>query len=278
VYRLVGSISTVNLQADKPISEEQTVSTTNDQSNYRELSGEDLSVFLYKSLGIEDRSPFLIGCRLCTIAGFGIIAGLLSIKAWAQPLIIFTSTGEQGHTRWSTQAMDNSYLPVPSLSSRDSIQDSSTQAQSHTTVQHQVIARRRQQWQPAINAAANRHDVDARWVTALIEIESGFNPKAVSPKGAIGLMQLMPATAARYGVRNARELFDPERNLDIGVRHLKDLLIAHEGNVALAMASYNAGSGAVAKHGKRIPRFNETMLYVPAVLAAIASYPPAEKP
>jgi soluble lytic murein transglycosylase-like protein len=122
--------------------------------------------------------------------------------------------------------------------------------------------------QPIVDSTALRFGVDSRWVTALIEVESGFNPRAVSPKGAIGLMQLMPATAARYGVVNRLELFDPERNLDIGVRHLQHLLREHDGNLALAMASYNAGSGAVAKHGNRIPRFNETMLYVPAVLAA----------
>ncbi len=80
-------------------------------------------------------------------------------------------------------------------------------------------------------------------------------------------MQLMPATAARYGVTDAG---DAAQNIDAGVRHLRDLLNAHQGNVALALAAYNAGQGAVAKHRGRIPPYPETMLYVPAVLAAAA--------
>jgi soluble lytic murein transglycosylase-like protein len=222
-------------------------------------------------------TPFAV-YKSSALVSLGFLLSSLSFTALAQPVAIFTSTDSKGHTRWATQAWDTSYQQIPNLSLVDAAPSHSLSSPTSNTSRNSAIAKRRQQWQSLINSVANRHGIDARWVAALIEIESGFNPKAVSPKGAIGLMQLMPATAARYGVRNARELFDPERNLDIGVRHLKDLLIAHEGNVALAMASYNAGSGAVAKHGKRIPRFNETMLYVPAVLAAIASYPPAEKP
>ena len=114
---------------------------------------------------------------------------------------------------------------------------------------------------------ARLHNVPQDLVAALVGVESGFNTRAVSPKGAAGAMQLMPATAARYGVTNPE---DPAQNIDAGVRHLKDLLVLHQGNVALALASYNAGQGAVARHGSRIPPYRETMLYVPAVLAAAA--------
>lgn len=107
-------------------------------------------------------------------------------------------------------------------------------------------------------------------VFALIQVESRFNTYAVSPKGARGLMQLMPATAKRYGITTIRELHNPARNLDAGIRYLKELLKMHEGNWALAIASYNAGEYAVARHGARIPRFQETMLYVPAVFAEAA--------
>jgi soluble lytic murein transglycosylase-like protein len=88
-------------------------------------------------------------------------------------------------------------------------------------------------------------------------------------------MQLMPATAARYGVTDPG---DPAQNIDAGVRHLKDLLnVQHQGNVALALAAYNAGQGAVARHGGRIPPYRETMLYVPAVLAAAARGPGSDQ-
>ena len=83
-------------------------------------------------------------------------------------------------------------------------------------------------------------------------------------------MQLMPTTAKRYGMKNEQELHVPSKNIDIGVRHLKDLLELHRGQVPLAIASYNAGQGAVAKHGQRIPQYRETMIYVPAVLAYMA--------
>lgn len=119
-----------------------------------------------------------------------------------------------------------------------------------------------------INRLAQKHAVDAALVRAIIEIESNFNANARSSKGAIGAMQLMPSTAAQYGVRN---LQDPAQNIDAGIRHLKYLLALHRGNTALALASYNAGQGTVNKHGHRIPPYTETMLYVPAVLAKIST-------
>ena len=86
-------------------------------------------------------------------------------------------------------------------------------------------------------------------------------------------MQLMPATARQYGIRDAAALDDPQQNIDAGVRHLKSLLDRYNGNLALALSAYNAGAGAVARHGDRIPPFRETMLYVPAVLAKVAATP-----
>jgi soluble lytic murein transglycosylase-like protein len=114
------------------------------------------------------------------------------------------------------------------------------------------------------------HDVGVSLVRAVVAVESAGRPIAVSPKGARGLMQLMPSTAIALGLRTRQDLHDPRRNLDAGIRHLKQLLASHQGNVALALAAYNAGSGAVARHGHRIPPYRETMLYVPAVLARAA--------
>jgi hypothetical protein len=111
--------------------------------------------------------------------------------------------------------------------------------------------------------AARRHGLDPALVLAVVAVESGFRPEAVSPKGAEGLMQLMPATADSLGVRDA---LDPEQNLDAGVRHLGSLLTLYGGDLALALAAYNAGEGAVARHGG-IPPYKETRAYVKRVLA-----------
>jgi soluble lytic murein transglycosylase-like protein len=138
---------------------------------------------------------------------------------------------------------------------------------------------KRAKFLPLITLTAQRYGLEVATLVALVEVESGFNAQAVSPKGARGLMQLMPATARRYGMQEVRELDDPARNLDIGARHLRDLLARHGGQAALAFAAYNAGQGAVAKHGQRIPSYPETMLYVPAVMAKAALFTlPSESP
>lgn len=121
-------------------------------------------------------------------------------------------------------------------------------------------------------SAASRYRLDPSLLLALMSVESAFNPNAVSPKGATGLMQLMPATARQYGLKKTSDLFSPSINIDIGSRHLKGLLDLHQGNLPLALAAYNAGSGAVHRSGSAIPAYRETMLYVPAVLARMAAY------
>lgn len=112
------------------------------------------------------------------------------------------------------------------------------------------------------HSASLRHRVDHRLVESLIEMESSFNPRAVSRAGAMGLMQLMPAVARRYGVRDP---LDAAQNVDAGVRHLRGLLLRYGGDIERALAAYNAGAGAVDRF-RGVPPYAETREYVLRVL------------
>ncbi len=121
---------------------------------------------------------------------------------------------------------------------------------------------------PIIDQAARAAGMDSALLMAVIEVESGGNPQAVSPKGATGLMQLMPGTGARHG---ASDLFDARQNVAAGARYLKGLM-RQFGDLPLALAAYNAGEGAVQKYGGQIPPYAETMSYVPKVIARYRWY------
>jgi len=124
-----------------------------------------------------------------------------------------------------------------------------------------------------LRAASEQQAVDYELLQALIATESGFDAQAVSPKGAVGLMQLMPATASRFGVRAdakrslEQKLTDPAVNVSVGTRYLRYLLDLFPGRMDLALAAYNAGEGAVQRAGNQIPAFKETQNYVRTVLA-----------
>lgn len=120
---------------------------------------------------------------------------------------------------------------------------------------------------PLIQEHARTHRVSPDLVRAVIQIESGFNPRAVSPKGAMGLMQLMPATATEFGVMDP---FEPRENIRAGVAYLRRLLDRYDHNVELALAAYNAGPGAVDRHGQRIPPYRETRDYVRKIKSVTA--------
>lgn len=115
---------------------------------------------------------------------------------------------------------------------------------------------------------ASEHGLDPALVLAVVATESAFNPRARSPKGAVGLMQLMPDTARRMGVTDP---LDPEANLRGGVRYLAMLLDMFD-DLALALAAYNAGEGAVIRHGRNIPPYPETLAYVPKVMRHYADF------
>jgi len=123
-----------------------------------------------------------------------------------------------------------------------------------------------------LRAASKANGIDVELLKAVIATESGFDAGAVSPKGAVGLMQVMPATAQRYGVTAdrklsvERKLHDPSVNIKTGAKYLRYLMDMFPGNVELALAAYNAGEGAVLRAGKRVPNFPETQNYVKTVL------------
>src|SRR5262245_49244469 len=118
---------------------------------------------------------------------------------------------------------------------------------------------------------ARLNDVRPDLVRAVVQVESAFNPNARSPKGALGLMQLMPATMQQFGVRNA---FDPNENVRAGVAYLRQLLDRYDNDEQLALAAYNAGPGAVDKHGQTIPPYRETRAYVSKINGLVATSPP----
>ena len=110
-----------------------------------------------------------------------------------------------------------------------------------------------------IRAAAKRYSVDADLITSVIAAESNFDPKAISRRNARGLMQLLPTTATRLGVKN---IFDPQENIDAGTHYLSDLLLLYKNDLALTLAAYNAGPERVQHYGQRVPPFAETISYV----------------
>jgi soluble lytic murein transglycosylase-like protein len=125
-----------------------------------------------------------------------------------------------------------------------------------------VAAERSRLYDGLLTEHARLNGVRSDLVRAVVQVESGFNPAARSPKGALGLMQLMPATIAQFGVRNP---LDPAENVRAGVAYLRQLLDRYQDNEELALAAYNAGPGAVEKHGQRVPPYRETQDYVTRV-------------
>lgn len=195
------------------------------------------------------------------IAIISVLANFISPLCLAGDDVYVTYSAD-GTPTFSTQPYDRTY----SLYLRGESASRSTATLSGPRLSS---PQRRAKLAPLIQASAREQGVDPALVSAIVEVESGFNPAAVSPKGAVGVMQLIPTTAAQYGVADTR---DPQQNLAGGIRYLKDLLATYQGNLPLALAAYNAGQRNVRRHNQRIPPFSETMLYVPQVLARMEAF------
>lgn len=186
---------------------------------------------------------------------------------------------EFGVTHFAAEALDERYK----LFFRGDLYDSSKPGlQPHSSAAAGLSARTRTQSffevspryksvRPHLQKAAEKTGVDYDLIKAVIAVESGFDAEAVSPKGAVGLMQLMPATAERFGVAANKnrsmqqQLSDPAVNIPAGARYLSYLMNLFPGRLDLVLAAYNAGEGAVNKYGKSVPPYKETLNYVKAV-------------
>jgi soluble lytic murein transglycosylase-like protein len=137
-----------------------------------------------------------------------------------------------------------------------------------------VRSDRRDRYGALVEKAAREHNLDQALLQAVITAESDYNPRAVSHKGAVGLMQLMPETARRYGVT---DLYDPVENIHAGARYLRDLMQKFNNDLSLTLAAYNAGESAIVRYGNRIPPYSETRQYVPKVMDLYRRYQPENR-
>jgi len=185
------------------------------------------------------------------------LAGLMLASVFAAAPAgadIYTFTDEQGVAHFTNVPTDARYQVLmhsaPDLS------------EAGARISPAMLARSAE-YDSIIETAATQSSVHPELLRAVIVVESGFDPDALSAKGARGLMQLMPATAKAYGASDAG---DPTQNVQAGARYLRDLIDRYQNDLELALAAYNAGESAVDHYGKRIPPFRETRRYVPKVL------------
>lgn len=230
--------------------------------------------------------PTIRPMRFCNLVRFNTVLALLAcLAASGARADLYGFVDEQGQVHLSNRQLDERYqlyqknmLPSaganaaddattpglgPTLSSdnRPPAPPSSLKTASTPVYNARLAA----QYKPLIDQTAREFKLDANLLHAIVLVESGYNPQAVSPKGAIGLMQVIPATAERFGVS---QLNDPRQNLRAGARYLRFLLTQFNNDLPLVIAAYNAGEGAVQKYRNTIPPYDETRDYVAKVLAS----------
>jgi soluble lytic murein transglycosylase-like protein len=192
-----------------------------------------------------------------------IVAAAVALGILSQPALadIFTFKDENGVIHFTNiPSNDKRYKLLRKESDNPAPMGVGARAGVSTWLPSDQLIKR---YSPIIDTASSAYGVDKALVHAVISAESGYNQFAISRAGAVGLMQLMPETAKRYGVKN---ILDPVDNIHGGVRYLRDLLALFNGSIELAVAAYNAGENAVIRYGHKIPPFAETMGYVPKVL------------
>ena len=189
------------------------------------------------------------------IAQLAALAGLMA----AAPAIadIYRHVDANGVVHYTNVPMDSRFKVHRKLGEESQVAD------TLAAEVRQVDPKARQRFDKTIRAAARANRLEPALIHAVISAESAYNPFARSKKGATGLMQLMPATAKRYGVRN---LLDPVQNIHAGARYLRDLMDMFDNDLKLVLAAYNAGENAVLRAGRRVPEYSETMTYVPRVI------------
>jgi hypothetical protein len=221
------------------------------------------------------RLPLIIGVvmartvaqRCMPLVFFGLGAlGMLSGPCAAD---IWGYVDDQGVAHLSDRQIDERYFLFKKETPRPKAEEFDYAALGRMGVAAAVNPALRAQFSPLIAQVAKDHSLDVSLLHAIITVESGYNPQARSPAGAIGLMQLMPGTAQKYGVRN---IWDPLENLQGGARYLQFLFGMFPNSLDLVLAAYNAGEGAVMQAGMKIPPYAETRAYVPNVIHQYERY------
>ena len=224
-------------------------------------------------------------------AGLWIMCGALPQAAWAD---VYGYVDEQGMAHFSTVKLNSRYrlflrggdkpfdaadLMTPGkLTQKPEAPASQASPLMQALSQHPNLKK----YEALLNQAAREFDLEPALLKAVMAAESGFNPSAISAKGAVGLMQVLPATAARYGLQGdkkkslVQKLADPKVNIRLGARYLRDLRQLFPARPDLVLASYNAGEGAVQKYDNKIPPYPETRNYVKVVTAFYQLYQPQE--
>ncbi len=183
-----------------------------------------------------------------------LLAGTLLLVARTAAADIFAYTDEQGVIHYTNVPNDGRYRVVLAAPQHEDVRPVPI---------NPGVLQKAERYAPLIEEAARASSIEPALVRAVLVAESAGDPKALSPRGARGLMQLMPETAKHYGVRN---VFDPQQNIRAGSQYLRDLSDRYRNDLQLVLAAYNAGPTAVDQHGGKIPPLKETLDYVPRVL------------
>jgi soluble lytic murein transglycosylase-like protein len=217
---------------------------------------------------------------LRTLRNLGLTAALAALLAAAAPACadVYSFVEEDGTVRFSNKPDDPRYK----LYLREPTEYKLRDTKEFRNLRNPGDFRLRAAWgkrpdllenpalegkpfQEQVIVAAKNTQLDPALIHAVITAESNYNPNAVSDKGAVGLMQLMPDTARRYGVKG-KEIRHPEKNIKAGAQYLADLIRMFDGDLQLALAGYNAGENVVLRYGRKVPPYAETQAYVPRVL------------